>query len=112
VLERRAAVETETGKAQDGELHGQHIARFEHFAVGDTLRQAHEAAEKQDWDAAIGLLSAALRALDFGGAAAVKQNLAVCYGARAVAHVNRLTGNRYADPAATTDMRRRSTVKL
>src|SRR5687767_5740924 len=28
VLERRATVETETGNAQDSELHRQHVARF------------------------------------------------------------------------------------
>lgn len=59
------------------------------FASGSVLREAHAAAEREDWDGAIRLLRTALSSLTGESATTVKKNLAVCLANRAMDTANR-----------------------
>jgi len=62
---------------------------YDEFSIGSVLREAHEAAEREDWDTAVKCLRTALSSVSGDAAETVKKNLAVSLGNRAMATANR-----------------------
>ena len=83
-LERAAALGSKRAAEQAA------VARemYEQISSGSILSEAHQAAEREDWDTAIRLLRKALNTVTGATATTVKKNLAVCLGNRAMETAN------------------------